>query len=491
MSPCWIVTISALDGSNAAKTLRFSDGEYIDGSNNGYIKRLNKPALVTVSPNDGGTLKIFSSASIGEVELNNMDGGLNYLADYAIDGQSFNQSYFNGISVISYFDGTCLGKRDAEGKVYISLRTLKDTLDTDHPQTIFAGNNSLPAGTEGVATDIKGNVKPRGYGKNLEQAGVCVNTSKLIYLFSARSSSIVDNVYVPGQLTRTAGGDYTSLADMEANAPAAGFFKAYKGYARLGASPIGTVTSDTHDASNLAGDVFKAICDERSIATDSASITALNAVGEVGLVIDSTRSTGDMLNELVKGLFVYYYFISSTIYVKKFALATVSTFDVYDMPDLRQCEKLERKATGIGANGLPIWSIKMQCDQVLTVQKNLDGTAIPLTRLSRISNQWRKVEDTNSACLTRHPLSGTLKLDSCIRNVSDAQTIVTNALAILSARIDWVSVTVHYTQLPAIVIGAGFTLYSDQLGYNSGRIMTIIDYELDAENSVITLGAVG
>ncbi len=73
----WILTIEALDANNNPVTLRFSDGKYIDSNSRYYEPRMIQPALVNVSADDGGVLSIFQSASIGDIELGNTDGGLN------------------------------------------------------------------------------------------------------------------------------------------------------------------------------------------------------------------------------------------------------------------------------------------------------------------------------------------------------------------------------------------------------------------------------
>ena len=484
--PCWLFRFDALDGANAAKTLYFSDGEYVDGSNNLYVKRLKNPALMTVSPNDGGNLRVFSASSMGEVELSNMDGGLDYLADYAINGRSATLEYFNGTGVIAYFSGTCSVLRESAGSLFVSLRTLKDVLATDHPQATFAGNNSLPNGVEGVSTDIKGNVKPRCYGNVLNQTPVLVNTSLLISLASIRTSTVIDAAYDRG-VALTKGADYPDLATMQSTAPSAGQFRCYQGYLRLGSSPVGTITVDSHDASNLAGDVFSAIIVERGYTLDAASKAVLNGIGSIGIIVDQTRKTTDILDEIIKGLGAYYYFISNTVYAAKLALAVSSSFTLNPW----QIEQIERKATGLGSNGLPIASVKIQADKIFTVQNDLDNTAVSPVRVARMSNEYRKTEANSSACLTRNPLAETLKIDSCLNSITDAAAVATSLLNVVSNRVDWVSIVAHVSVLPTLLIGMGITVISPYLGYSAGRLMTLINVEIDVRNNIITLDVIG
>jgi len=497
--PVWLFTITnTADPSGAVKTLRFSDGQYIDGSNNLYDKRLMSAGLVTISPNDGGVLKIFKDASIGEIQLNNNDFSLNYLADYAIDGRACSQDYFDGVSTVTnYFSGTCAGRSERGGDIYISLRTLKDTLDTDHPFETYLGNNTLPNGVEGLEADLKGANKPKVFGRVLNQTPKMVNTSKLIGQVSSRAATVIDALYDRG-VALTKGADYADLATMQSTAPAAGQYRCFQGYYRLGSTPVGTITVDSHDTAVLAGAVFKSICDERSIAVNAASVTMLNAIGEVGLLVESTTSTTELLNTLIRGIGAYWYFIGATIYVAKFALATVSTFDL----NAWQISKIERTATGLGEGGLPYASVEMQCDKIETVQNDLAGS-VPADRVARMSQQWRKADSPNAATKTRHPLAKTLKIDSCLRSITNAKAVCDSIQALVSARVDVVTITANFTTLPPLVIGAGFTVYPHEqfneklgvwqreLGYDNGKLLTIIGFQIDQKGGAAIIEAIG
>jgi hypothetical protein len=499
-NPAWLLTITnAADPTGAAQTLRFSDEGYIDSADNLYEKRLSTAGLVRISPNDGGVLKIFGDASVGEMELNNNDYGLNYLAGYAIDGRACSLDLFDGVTtVVNYFSGTCAGKTERDGKIYISLRTLKDTLDTDHPLSTYLGNNALPNGVEGLEADLKGSVKPKVFGRVLNQTPKLVNTSKLMGQVSSRSTTVIDALYDRG-VALTKGADYADLTAMQATAPAAGQFKCFQGYYRLGSQPTGMVTVDSHDSAGvLAGDVFKAACDERSISVNAASVTLLNAIGEVGLLVENTTPTTELLNTLIRGLGAYWYFIGSTIYIAKYALATVSTFDLNPW----QLVSVERSATGLGEGALPYGAVEMQCDEIKTVQNDLAGS-VPADRVARMSQQWRKAESVSSATKSRHPLAKTLKIDSCLRTVSAAQAVCDSIKNLVSARVDVVKIEAMFSTLPPLVIGAGFTLYPHEqlnqktnvmqreLGYDNGKLLTIIGFEIDQKNNSATIEAIG
>lgn len=75
----WLLSIECLKANHAPTTLYFSDNGYSSTTKAIQPNRLKQPALLNVSPNDGGVFKLFNSASIGEIELHNNDNALDYL----------------------------------------------------------------------------------------------------------------------------------------------------------------------------------------------------------------------------------------------------------------------------------------------------------------------------------------------------------------------------------------------------------------------------
>jgi hypothetical protein len=251
----WIATIGALDGSNTPKTLYFSDVSYIDNDGNYFENRMLQPALIKVSPDDGGTFKIFSTPSIGEIQLINKDGGLNYLMDYALDNGSISLSLVvdNGTKN-DYLTGKIESMRFSGDAVYLTVRSMSEVLTRNHVNNKFLGNNALPNGVEGVADDIKGNVKPRVFGSVLNATPVLVNTSQLIYQFSDRTTATISAIYDKGvALTLHQSYTWANFASFMAHTSiASGKYIICAGYVKLGTTPAGTVTGDCSDAILIA-----------------------------------------------------------------------------------------------------------------------------------------------------------------------------------------------------------------------------------------------
>ncbi|POZ49907.1 hypothetical protein [Methylovulum psychrotolerans] len=193
-----LLTVLALDASNAAVTLRFSDGKYIDDDGNPFSPRIAKPALVSVIANDGGLFAMFAGSSIGDIALDNTDGRLDYLADYAVDGRAATVSVFEGGTVTDRFVGTVGRMTEQDGQVIFALKARQETLGNQHPLDTYAGTNVLPAGIEGTADTISGNVKPKVFGDCRNMSPVLVNSALLIYQVSSRADCVITAVYDDG-----------------------------------------------------------------------------------------------------------------------------------------------------------------------------------------------------------------------------------------------------------------------------------------------------
>ena len=487
----WIATVGALDKSNASQTLRFSDVSFINNSGNYFENRMLQPALIKVSPDDGGTFKIFSSPSIGEIELINKDGGLNYLMDYALDNGNISLSLVNDDGTKNdYLTGKVESMRFSGDMVYLTVRSMSEVLTRNHVNNKFLGNNALPDGVEGVAGDIKGNIKPRVFGSVLNATPVFVNTSKLIYQFSDRTTATINAVYDKGAaLTLHQAYTWANFASFMAHSSIAhGKYITCAGYAKLGATPAGTITGDCSDSVTNAGDVFESILVEESLTLDATSKSALNAIGAVGIYVTSEVSTSALLNQIAQSCGAYWYFMQNVVYAKLIALATTSTLTLTNS----ELITIDIVNTGIGENGLPVTSVSMQYDKIETVQQETDlAGAVTAARKAVLSQQYRTVFINDSAVQTRHPLAPAIKIDSCLKTSTAATSVATTLLNLSKVRVDTVNITAVVDEIPSLTLGDGVTVFSDKLSYDYGKLLTIIGFQIDAKRKQIILECIG
>jgi hypothetical protein len=374
-------------------------------------------------------------------------------------------------------------------KVYLTVRSMSEVLTRNHVNNKFAGNNSLPAGVEGVAGDIKGNVKPRVFGSVLNATPVLVNTSRLIYQFSDRDTATVSAVYDKGA-SITLGTNYTwaNFATFQTTAVTAGQFNRCAGYVKLGSTPVGTITGDCSDSTTSAGDVFETILVEESLTLNATSKTTLNAIGTVGLFVTGETSTTALLNQMAQSCGAYWYFLNNVVYAKKIALATTSVFDLTNSENIA----FERVGTGLGSNGLPVSAITFKYDKIETAQQETElAGSVTAARKAVLSNQFRSAFIADTAVITRHPLAGSINIESCLRVEANAITVATALLNLSKVRVDVVNITAVVNEIPSIDLGDGVLVTTDKIGYDAGKILTIIGFTIDAKKKTIMLETIG
>lgn len=493
MIPIWIATIAVLDGTGISKTLYFSDGAYIDDAWNYYEPRMVQPSLVKVSPSDGGVFNVFSSPSIGEIELVNIDGGLNYLADYAVDNGNVTLSLMDSDGQkIDYLTGKISATHSTDKSIFLTIRSMSELLSRTHTNTKYAGTNVLPAGTEGV-TDIKGNLKPKVFGSVVNAAPVFVNTSRLIYQFSDRNTCTVSAIYDKGAaLTLGTTFTFANFAAFETTAVTAGTFNRCCGFVKLGVTPTGTITGDAQDSTTLAGDTFNEIVNELAFAPaitfNSASKTTLNAVGAIGIYVTGETSTALLLGQIVASCGAYWFFVGNVIYANLIALSTTPTLGITDS----EIVSIERVASGLGSNGVPITACTISYDKIETVQAVTElAGSVTDARKGYLSLQTRNSFIFDNAVLARHPLAENINIDSALRSAVDANAVGTRLLNLSKVRVDVVHITAVVSEIPALTLGQGIIVYTPRLGYSDGKIFTVTGVEIDAKRKRIVIESIG
>jgi hypothetical protein len=142
----------------------------------------------------GGATMGEAKATEGQLILSNGDGALDAIfAAGGIDGRSIivrqgapGAAYPSGFTTV--FRGTMQGTPElTRDRVIISAKGREEELNIPLQTTLFAGDNVLPDGLEGVE-DLKGKPKPVLYGRARNIMPVCVNTTKQIYQVSDAKS---------------------------------------------------------------------------------------------------------------------------------------------------------------------------------------------------------------------------------------------------------------------------------------------------------------
>ncbi|WP_110693284.1 hypothetical protein [Salinicola halophyticus] len=481
----WTLEMDALDPGGDPVTLRYSLGRYDDSDDNAFDPRIDQPGHFKAGL-FAGALIAGDRSSYGETTLINADGGLDYLADYAVDGRAAVIRRGTGSDRVTVLAGTVARLSFETAVVSVVLRGPLEPLQTPHPQPTYAGDNVLPDGLEGTADDIAGQAKPLVFGEVANATPVAVNTARLIYQLSARDDCEITAVYDNGaELTR--GSDYASASALQGTAPAAGEWRAYRGFVRLGASPVGTITVDATTSAPNAGDVFSTLASERDWNVNAADVADLNTLGAVRLYVTDQTDTLDLVDRIAVSVGGYLNLEpDGTLRCRRLAApeGEAPMLQQYAIRDIR------RSATGAGANSLPVGRVTLNADRIETTQTNVAGS-VSSGRRARLAKQTRQAVAENAATRERHPLAGELQIDSVLASLSSAQSVADDLAAILGVRRDVVTVSARVEDLPDITVGELRTVVTPRLGYGDGRVMLVTGYLINAQSGDIDLNLWG
>lgn len=290
----WIATINCLDETNSPSTLYFSDDGYKSTDGVYYQNRLVQPAKVSFSINDGGLLNVIQQSSIGEIELTNVDGQLDYLADYALDGRDCVIQYVDKGKITTWIKGIVTRINQRNTSIYLTVKTMSEALDLPIQLARYQGTGEA----EGLTTTIMGQVKPRVYGEVINATPVLCDSTNYVYQISDSPTTEILNVYdKAGRLGE--GATKASLFDLQNSTPEGGKYDRFQGYFKLYLySGVQQVTCSARDTSKLnAGDVFKAIVDSVKFAGGKRIIAeAPTEIDQVKHIYQASTSVDFVIN---------------------------------------------------------------------------------------------------------------------------------------------------------------------------------------------------
>ena len=484
------------------------DLNFVGNANGYYEGRIQQPANVQRTAFSSYATTGRSQIGFGNLVLTNMDGGLDALLDYSFAGRAITIRLgevlpnSGGVPTwVTVIKGTMEQAEFSWQKVTVRVRDRQQDLAKPLQQVRYAGNNSLPAGLEGVEGDIKGRPKPLVFGQVFNAPITLVNTSRLIYQAHDGSAlQSVDAVYDRGAVL-TAGAAYSSQADMETNAPSAGQYRVWNSvagtYIRLGSTPAGTVTADLTQgaaASNrTAGQLWNAILTKAGVAAgdiSSADVTALDAaVAYPCGVFCATDYDMTALEaaDIVCGS-VGAWFGSDALGVfrlGRLVLPTGTSVGTINATDIISIERVASRDPGVG---IPAWKVKLGYQRIWEVQP--DTTAnVTAVRKGYLAQEYRRIEASDSAVLSANLTSPEIELLTTLVSATDASAEASRRLTIYKTRRDMIDVRVRVDAALASVLDIGkiVTLQVNRYGLSAGKQFLIIGLRTDMRGRLFDL----
>jgi hypothetical protein len=466
----------------------------------------------------------------GDVVMANNDRALDGLRDYGIGGQAIRiligykfDPYSAFIPLASgrveqvLFD-LVVGQNSTTDTV--TLRFRDRLLDFSLPiqNHRYLGNNVAPDGVEG-GDDLKSKPVPLMWGKVFNVTATNVNAYKDIYQVAENQISTLVQVYDAGELLTPAAA-YSSLADLQATAPAPGYFRPYIGsegsYFRLGATPKGTITFDAIEgataASWSAGQVAYRILTSKGGLSPS----------EIDM---SDLSTLDGLNQNAVGIYVG---DESNIQTPVDAiLSSIGAAGGFDRLDVYRMRRINLPlAENVTATlRAPITSSKLAVGEIRIISVRFIPTNDPdkgvptyeqtvnyrinytvqagnglasqalddQSFVNFVGSQWRTTVRDAAWVKVGNPLAIKKSMDSLLTDSLAADEECERQLTLYSGRRDFLEleVSLNFDVIAAIDIGDVVMVYIPAYGYDAGQPMLLTGMIYNTSRNILTIEAWG
>ncbi|WP_427550926.1 hypothetical protein ACQE3D_12585 [Methylomonas sp. MS20] len=492
---------------SAVETLRFCTGPgYIDEVAGDYYEpRIEQPASMRRDIFQDGQIGGAASASYGELTLINADGELDYLTGYAFDGRSLNLKVgeqgaaFSSFTTIIY--ATIQQAAFEELRISIRLRDRIAELDKPVQPNRYGGSNSLPAGVDGTS-ELKDAPKPKLFGRVANVTPLLVNSARLIYQVNDGPIENVVNVFDKGTYLAR-GNSYADQADMEANPPAAGYYRVWQagGMFRLGGSPAGLITCTAWASWDIADCTAAQIAYDLVIGagilsgdTYSADRTALDGqnAGSIGLWVTDGLTVAEALDRVSASVGAWWGFDR----LNRFRMARLDAPGGTSVATLTELEivSLERQAATVNGTATPVWQVTLGHDVNWTVQTsdNLAGI-VPDDRRAWLAAGSRQVKASDTAVKTKHPLAQEVTYETLLAGDNYGDPEAARRLSLLKAErvILTAKVQVDADLLYVLDLGVVVTVQYPRYGLAAGQQFRIIGIETDFAHDQVILSLWG
>lgn len=482
---------AAIDAAGTTTVLRYGSDSLVTSpadvpANTWYEGRLTKPVDLGRNIADTGKTGGDTRLELGVIEIANADGALDGLANYGIDGRPVVVRIGNrgaGIGAFSVLlTAAAAGVEVTRAKVTIKLRDKALVLDKPVCAVKYAGSNVLPAGLEGAAADLKDHVKPRLFGAVTNISPPCVNTSRLTYQVSDGAIAALSAVYDRGVLL-TAGAVYASQAEMEANAPAAGQYRAWLagGYFRVGSSPAGTVTCDAAEGATAAdrtpAQVMIRLAKAVGLAAGdiaAADVVALDTAcpAECGIWLNDDTTALNAMDAVAPSAGAWWGFDRLGL-LRLARLALPTSAPVVTLTSI-EIEGIERLPANDSRDGVPVWRTVVNYARNYTVQDSDLAGAVTADRRAWLVQETRSAAVEDATVKAKHLLADVLTVDTLLTAAADATTEAARLQAIYGVQRDLFKVQVHIADAQTIDLGQVVRVVYHRFGLGAGRSFLVI-----------------
>lgn len=455
-----------------------------------------------------------ATVSYGYLELANSDGELDPWIDYGFDGHPFTlrslaepgsslssatalfRGTLSGLDASDALNSIRLTVRDRLAELAVPLLTERYTGAT--LGAVISPTPSTPDMAEGDL-ELKDQFKPRIFGRVENVTGRLANRFDLIWQFS--TSAIYEMRVYDGGALLVYEGDYTDLAALINATITPGSFAtcAAQGMAKLGSSPVYTVTADVTEGASLAdrsaAHVAGRILDAMGVSMGDRDVASFNAVhafnpAEVGIYIDSDTSALDLLGQVLDSIGAAIVPTSLGIY-QLIALDEPSGTPAGTLT-IRDIVEGGSFTLGVSAgqdrDNPSVWSVEVSWGVIYqTMAAGEVAGAVDLARKTYLAKPSRSAITEDATLKVKHPLASTLKVQTVLNYQADAEAEADRLLELYGTRRDVLKLPMSYEDGHVYDIGNVVSVQLNRFGYDAGKLFLVIGREDDFSENVTTL----
>lgn len=328
-----------------------------------------------------------------------------------------------------------------------------------------------------------------------------INDALHEYQLSVSATCVIDDVFSNGSRFSYDGVTYASLTALRSATIPAGKFGRFQGSLRVSPFvnsefpyneiPLGVMTCNATDSAVDYATTY-------SIITNSTAVSKLNAVGSIGLYVNSDTKVKDLLDKIALSVGGFWWIgdsLDNTSYNSNMLNAGLyeepsATADFPLYPHRIDGHKIRRTQTGIGSNGVPIYSVLARYARNETVQTDVLG-ATTQTRKAQVEVESLIQESVDLNVKKRHPQATRLEFDSLLISQTEMQAVTDRLLAFFKKRCDMVELVYFFEKLPRFTIFATPKLFYPALDYQNGVNFRLASYEIDVQLKRASLKLMG
>ena len=468
-----------------------------------YANSSTTTANVGGDQTGGGTTGGGTQLQAGEITLTNTDGQFDSWLNYSFDGRpvvirdgDIGDPYPSGFTQI--FVGT-IDSIDADWTTLIlKLRDKQYLFSLPVLTNTYLGNNALPLGVEGVATDLMGQVKPQVFGAVFNISPPLVNTSKLTYQVHDGAVAAIPAVYDRGAPLSAGTTDFATAALLQASTPVSGGYNTClaQGYFQLHAQASGTVTADVTQgataANRTAAQILAAIGALAGLSPaeiSTADVAALDVINSavVGIQITGSTTFQSAMDQISLSVGAWYGFDPTGV-LRMGVLTNPSGTPKLSLHDFDFSETIERRAAR--DNNIPAWKVTMNYGKIWTVQTDVAGS-VPTPRVGYLALGNRTAIQTDSTIQTQFKLATEMLIDGLLVDPTAAGAEALRQLNLQKVRRDIFDVTISIDLLPVqpLVFLDVIQLTVSRFGLDAGKLFRLIGvtYQLATRQVMLTV----